>query len=147
MEMATDFFLEDNKSLQRLLTEYETHGRLAIGYDFDDTVHDFHKRGSTHEKVINLLRDLKSIGCYCYCWTAHPNLTYVSDYLSGNDIPCDGINTDSYIPLGWSSRKPFYSALLDDRAGLLQVYNDLLALVNIIKARKWRTELSQSTLK
>src|ERR1051326_2244007 len=111
MEKNADFFLDEKASLQRLLTEYETYGKLAIGYDFDDTVHDYHKRGCTFDKVISLLQDLKSIGCYCYCWTAYPDLIYVKQYLETNNIPCDGINSDSYIPLGWSNRKPFYSAL------------------------------------
>jgi len=135
MTTNTDFFLDEKAALQRLLQEYEKHGQLVVGYDFDDTVHDFHGRGCTHEKVIALLRDLRDIGCKCIAWTCYPNLKYVIDYCKEHDIPLDGVNKD-IIELPWTSRKPFYSVLLDDRAGLLQVYNDLTAFVEIIKSKK-----------
>ena len=80
-----------------------------------------------------LLRDLKSIGCKLICWTANNNTSFVEEFLKENDIPCDGINTDG-IGLGWETRKPFFSALLDDRAGLIQVYTELSLLVKIVKS-------------
>lgn len=128
-----DEFLKPNANFNRLLSEYLNHGTLVIGFDFDATVHDYHKTGESHEMVIALLRDLKRIGCKLICWTAHPNLDYVNNYLYEHKIPFDSIN-EGGIPLGWESKKPFFSALLDDRAGLITAYNDLKQVVTTIKS-------------
>lgn len=123
-----DEYLVPGKSGQRLIDEYVKYGSLCIGVDFDGTLYDYHGTGATYDQVINLVRDLKSIGCKIVCWTAQRDTDMVQDYLNDNNIPWDGINTDG-IDLGWDSRKPFFSALLDDRAGLLQVYEELTNLV------------------
>lgn len=128
-----DEFLVPNVSYLRLLAEYKKHGTLCIGYDFDGTVHDFHKEGHTYNQVVILLRQLAALGCRLICWTAYKEHEYVANYLEKNDIPCDGINTNG-VYLGWDTRKPFFNALLDDRAGLIQVYSDLDLLVKTIKA-------------
>lgn len=127
-----DEYLIPNKSLLRLLKEYKLHGSLFIGFDFDSTIHDFHKNGSTYEQVIELLRELKEINCKLICWTAYKDLEYVKAYLEQYSIPFDSIN-EGGIPLNYESKKPFFSVLLDDRAGLIQVYNELSLLVQIIK--------------
>jgi hypothetical protein len=131
----TDEYLIEDRSYQRLLFEYEKYGSLVIGFDFDSTVHDYHKTGATYYQIITLLRDLKKIGCKLICWTAYQNLDYVNNFLYEHKIPFDGINIDG-IPLAWETRKPFFSALLDDRAGLLQVYTELVKLVEHIKTKK-----------
>lgn len=130
-----DEYLEDGKSFSRLITEYKKYGSLTIGYDFDGTVYDYHGTGATYEQVRQLLRDLKEIGCKVICWTAQKDLGFVETFLRDNNIPCDGINTDG-IKLGWDSRKPFFSALLDDRAGLMQVYEELTDLIYVVKSEK-----------
>lgn len=126
-----DEYLETGKNLQRLFEEYKKHGSLTVGFDFDSTVHDYHKKGSTYNSVIELLRDMKSIGCTLICWTAYKDPMYVIKFLEENKIPFDGVNTDG-IKLPWETRKPFFSALLDDRAGLIQVYNELRELADSI---------------
>jgi trehalose-6-phosphatase len=127
--------LISGKSRERLINEYKKYGSLTIGFDFDGTVHDYHKTGATYEQVRQLLRDLKEIGCVLICWTAYKDLRFVEEFLKQNNIPFDGINTDG-IKLPWESKKPFFSALLDDRAGLLDVYNDLRYLVDQITFEK-----------
>ena len=130
-----DEYLLPNSSFNRLYNEYNKYGSLTIGYDFDGTVHDYHKTGAIHEMVRQLIRDLKEIGCTVICWTAYEDQTYVDEFLTKNNIPFDGINTDG-IKLGWESRKPFFSALLDDRSGLLQTYTELELLVKLVKQNK-----------
>jgi hypothetical protein len=130
-----DEFLEDGKSGARLIAEYEKYGSLVIGVDFDGTLYDYHGTGATYEQVRQLLRDLKEIGCKIICWTAQNDLDFVDRFLKENKIPCDGINIDG-INLGWESRKPFFSALLDDRAGLIQVYGELCDVVYFAKHLK-----------
>lgn len=127
-----DEYLVPGMTYKRLLKEYNLHGSLFVAYDFDGTVHDYHKTGATYEDVRQLLRDLKGIGCKCICWTAYESHDYVVNFCKENNIPCDGVNTDG-IPLSYDSRKPFYSVLLDDRAGLSEVYNDLTLLVQKVR--------------
>ena len=127
-----DEYLDPSNSLHRLLDEYEKYGSLCIGFDFDGTVYDYHQTGASYEYVIELLRDLKELNCTLICWTAQKDLEFVEKFLTENKIPYDGINTDG-INLGWSTRKPFFSALLDDRAGLKQVYDELRWVVKLFK--------------
>lgn len=127
-----DFYLEDNASFNRLLEEYTKYGSLVIAYDFDDTVYDFHKKERTYHQVIELLQDLKSIGCYLICWTGNQDLTFVNNYLKENSIPCDGIN-DNPVFYDSNSRKIYANAYLDDRAGLKQVYRELKSIVELKK--------------
>jgi hypothetical protein len=130
-----DQFLMPGASYNRLVAEYEKYGSLHVGFDFDSTVYDFHQTGESYEMVRQLLRDLTQVGCKCYCWTAQNDLAFVERFLADNNIPHEGINTGG-INLGWESRKPFYSALLDDRAGLHQVYTELRMLANFALAKQ-----------
>jgi hypothetical protein len=124
-----DEYLVLGKSGDRLVTEYKKYGSLCIGVDFDGTLYDYHGIGATYEQVRQLVRDLKEINCKIIIWTAQKDLDFVESFCLQNNIPFDGINTDG-VDLGWQSRKPFFSALLDDRAGLHQVYNELKILVD-----------------
>lgn len=130
-----DEFLHPDANFNRLLAEYKRYGSLCGGFDFDSTVHDYHNNGASHEMVRQLLRDLKTIGCTLVCWTAYKDLGYVAEFLERNDIPFDSIN-EGGIKLPWESKKPFFSFLLDDRCGLISMYNDLTKLVQTIKAEK-----------
>jgi hydroxymethylpyrimidine pyrophosphatase-like HAD family hydrolase len=129
-----DEFLEHNKSFLRLLADYKKYNSLTIGVDFDGTLYDYHDTGATYEQVRQLVRDLKTINCKIVIWTANKDLDFVRNFCTDNNIPFDGIN-EGGIPLKWESKKPFFSALLDDRAGLIQVYQELDLLIKIIK--KW----------
>lgn len=135
MTQVFDQFLIPGSSYNRLVAEYDKYSALHVGYDFDSTVYDYHQTGESHEMVRQLLRDLTAIGCKCYCWTAQRDHDFVKEFLAENNIPCEGINTGG-INLGWESRKPFYSALLDDRAGLHQTYTELRMLANFALARQ-----------
>lgn len=127
-----DEFLVPNASFKRLWDEYKKYGSLYGAFDFDSTVFDFHKRGTTYNMVMALIKDLYSIGCKLDCWTATDDHDNVHSHLKENNIPYEGINTDG-ITLPWKSRKPFYSFILDDRSGLSEVYRDLELLVYIVK--------------
>lgn len=131
----TDEYLNYNKSYNRLEEEYRKYGSLYVGFDFDNTVYDFHNKGYTYDNTIDLLRDLKKIDCTLICWTACKDPEFPKNYMIENDIPFDTIN-EGGIPLESNSPKLMFSALLDDRAGLLQVYNELRALTNKILIEK-----------
>ena len=127
-----DEFLTTNSSYLRLYNEYIKYGSLTIGVDFDGTLYDYHKTGAKYEMVRQLVRDLVNINCKIVIWTANPDLVFVSEFCKENNIPFSGINEGS-IPLQWESKKPFFSALLDDRAGLYQVYQELSLIITMFK--------------
>jgi hypothetical protein len=138
-----DHYIEPFASQERLIKEYEKHGSLTIGFDFDGTVHDFHKVGASYEMVVNLLRDLKAINCKLICWSCFKDHDYIAKYLTAHNIPFDGINTDG-ITLPWQTRKPFFNALLDDRAGLSQVYYELKFLLLYLKLKNTQNDKGNS---
>ena len=119
-----DYYLNTENSFNRLLQEYQQYQSLVIAYDFDDTVFDFHKKGRTYDKLIELLRKLKEKNCFLICWTGQADLTFVANYLNENNIPFDAINENPPFYKA-ENRKEYANAYLDDRAGLAQVYNEL----------------------
>ena len=123
-----DYYLQPEHSSQRLLEEYRHYQSLVVAFDFDDTVYDFHQKGRQYSEVIQLLRDLKKIGCHLICWTGQQDLHFVASYLNTNAIPFDIINENP--PFHQSdSRKIYANAYLDDRAGLRQVFEELRIVV------------------
>lgn len=90
--MKVDPYLSKVASTARLLNEYERYGSLVVAYDFDNTVFDYFNEDHTYDMVIQLLRDLKSIGCYLICFTANEDTQRIADFLTANDIPFDKIN-------------------------------------------------------
>lgn len=127
-----DYYLDTTHSISRLMREYQHYGSLIVAFDFDDTVYDFHQKGRDYTDVIQLLRDLHSIGTYLICWTGQQDLSFVSEYLQEHDIPFDTINENAPVYQS-TSRKIYANAYLDDRAGLSQVYNELNTLFQNIK--------------
>ncbi len=123
-----DYYLEQNNSFLRLQKEYKEHKSIVVAFDFDDTVYDYHKKGRLYNDVINLLTELKEIGCYLICWTGNTDYEFVEGYLNNNNIPFDSINEPPPFYKS-QSRKIYANAYLDDRAGLKQVYNELKLLI------------------
>lgn len=129
-----DYYLNPENATNRLLDEYLKYGTLVVAFDFDDTVYDYHKKGRTYQKVIELLKDLKSINCYLICWTGQENNDFVLSYLHDNNIPFDALN--DHPPFHNStSRKIYANVYLDDRAGLRQVYEALSILIKTVKSK------------
>jgi len=129
-----DKYLEPNSSYNRLLEEYKKYNSLTVAVDFDDTLFDFHGNGGTYENVKQLVRDLHKNNCYIIIWTGNENIEFVSNYLKNNNVPYNSINEDNPLTekLMGKKRKLYSNVLLDDRAGLSQVYNELKQLLNEI---------------
>ncbi len=129
-----DEYLKPNASFLRLLTEYEKYGSIVVAYDFDNTVYDFHKKGETYSQVIELLRQLHSINCYMICFTANIDTEFIYSYLMNNNIPYHAVNENPPF-FKSDAKKIYYNVLLDDRAGLIQTYQELKLLFTIIKQK------------
>jgi len=129
-----DEYLVPNAQIERLIKEYLKYDSLVIAFDFDNTVYDFHKKGHTYTKVIELLRRLKDeLHCTLICFTGNEDEAFVWKYCEDNGIPIDKLNENCDF-FKSTSRKIYYNAFLDDRAGLIQVYQELDLLIKIVKA-------------
>lgn len=127
-----DLYLDYNKAYERLKGEYLHYNSLVIAFEFDDTICD--KKGKLYNDTIDLLRRLKENNCYLICFS-RSNEKYIRDYLEKNNIPFDDINTNP-IFFQCRAKKIYYNALLDSRAGILEVYNQLATLMNEIELQK-----------
>ena len=131
-----DHYLNSENTTNRLIDEYVKHGSLVIAFDFDDTVYDFHKKGRIYNDVVELLKSLKSINCYLICWTGQEDVEFVKQYLLENKIPFDAVNENPPFHKS-TSRKIYANAYLDDRAGLKQVYDELINAMKILSKHKY----------
>lgn len=119
-----DPFLNIDRVKARLMDEYRRHGQIIVAYDFDDTVFDYHGRGETYTEVAELLRRLSPYARFIvFTSCSEEKNKEIAEYLSENDIPFDAINED--IITKFKGRKIYYNILLDDRAGLREVFDTL----------------------
>ena len=126
-----DEFLIPHANFKRLYEEYKKYGSLSIGLDFDNTIYDYHKKGYKYERVVHLCKDAVELGMEVHIFSANPDHDLIQKHCDSIDLKISGINTDG-VALGWTSRKPFYSILLDDRAGLVSAVEDLGMLVDVL---------------
>lgn len=128
-----DFYLSEDNAYNRLLEEYNRYGRIIIAYDFDDTIYDFHKKGRSYSDVIDLLKRWREHAVFiCFTSSQPERQREIWEYIIKNDIPCDYLNTGvPGLPNG--DKKIYYNVLLDDRAGLGEVYGTLNRLINHIE--------------
>src|SRR5687767_4222669 len=133
-----DEFLIPHANFKRLYEEFKRYGSLAIGVDFDNTIYDYHKKGYKCDAIIDLIIRAQTLGNKIHIFTANPDHILVSEHCAEKGIQIEGINTG--FDLGWESRKPFYNILLDDRAGLISAYDDLLQVVNVLEMEMWEEQ-------
>lgn len=120
---------------ERLIKEYETHGKLVVGFDFDNTIFDIHNNGCNYSDVINLLRECKKLGFLLCLYTAEPDedwLEWKVQYCGHFGIEPDYINDSPLLP---GTKKPFFNILLDDRAGLESAYIILKDIVDYANSK------------
>lgn len=55
----------------------------------------------------------------------------IEQYLKDNNIKYKGVNCDSSV--AFSGRKIYANAYIDDRGGSIQIYNELLTLIEKIE--------------
>lgn len=124
-----------NGAVERLIKEYETHNKLVVGFDFDNTIFDIHNNGGNYSDVISLLQECKKLGFILCLYTAESRgywLQWKVDYCKHFGIEPDFIN-DS--PLLQGTKKPFFNILLDDRAGLESAYITLKQVVKYANSK------------
>lgn len=115
----------------RLLSEYKTHGKLVVGFDFDNTIFDVHNKGINCAEIITLLQECKKLGFVLCLYTAESRevwLKWKVDYCRHFGIEPSYVNASPL--LGGKTTKPFFNILLDDRAGLESAYQTLKTVVD-----------------
>lgn len=127
-----DKYLNPENCYTRLLKEYTEHKSLVVAVDFDGTLYDFHSEGITFDSIITLVQDLKKIGCYIIIFTANDNYDLITNYCVAKGIPFDSINENPPFFKSKAS-KIYYNVLLDDRAGMSEIYEQLTNLVKQVK--------------
>lgn len=122
-------------SVERLKKEYETHGKLVVGFDFDNTIFDVHNNGGNYSEVITLLQQCKKLGFILCLYTAELRedwLKWKVDYCKHFGIEPDYVNESPLLP---GTKKPFFNILLDDRAGLESAYQTLKQVVEYANSK------------
>lgn len=121
--------------IARLKKELDEHGKLVIGFDFDNTVFDTHNKGGDYSNVIDLLKRCKDLGFTLCLYTAELRedwLDWKVKYCEHHGIKPDYVNESPLIP---GTKKPFFSILLDDRAGLESAFWTLKTVVKYAEAK------------
>lgn len=138
----TDEYLVKNKAYNRIKDEYAKYGKtFIIACDFDNTLFDYHKKGNTYRKVIELMKWWQD-NAKVVIWTGrHEEFQYdeVRQYLAQIGLTrIHGINEDTeeakLNKSMYGGRKLFANIYLDDRAGLAETYDMLKRLKDEIEA-------------
>lgn len=131
----TDTYTYINNCVERLFREWKKHPRLIIAVDFDDTLYDFHSKGTEHADALDLIRQCNKLNFYVVLYTASRPERYemMCKYLRDNGIYIDSINENPVdLPFG-NNGKIYYNILLDDRAGLGHSMETLRETLRLIK--------------
>lgn len=126
----------DDGCISRLIDEYCKYKSLVIGFDFDNTVFDYHNNGQCYAQVIDILKQCKDLGftlCLYTLETREEWLEWKVKYCEHFGFKPDYIN-DSPILQG--AKKPFFNLLLDDRAGLQSAFSILRKVVEYAKTKQ-----------
>ena len=121
-------------SIERVWKQYQLYGNLVIGYDFDNTVFDTHKKGGDYSCVIDLLVECSKLGFVMCLYTAEPDedvLKKKIKYCKKLGINVDFVNESPIL----NTKKPYFNVLLDDTAGLAEAYEILSTIVDKIKSK------------
>lgn len=134
-KQSSDPFVRKSAVKERLKAEFEKYGKLIIAYDFDYTVHNYRKEDNySYDMVINLLREWRPYAHFIvFTASEESRYDYIREYLLQNDIPFDKINED-VLERNYT-RKIYYNAFLDDRAGLGETVEILTEILKEYKER------------
>jgi len=138
MNTSTDPFISNELCINRLYKEYQKYNKLIIAVDFDDTLYDWHNRGTTHELVIKLMKRCKALGFYVVVFTASrlERHTLIREFCDIKGIEIDSINKNPIdLPYG-NEGKIYYNIFLCDRAGLRSSYYILENVVTRIEKER-----------
>ena len=112
--------------IDRLKEEYATYGKLIIGFDFDSTLFDLYDSGIDVTPIKDLVKRCTRHNFHTCLWTAVMDewaIVYKKRIIKDMGLEFTHYNESPALN---DSRKPHFSILLDDRAGLESAYNILV---------------------
>lgn len=121
----------------RLIHDLHAYGNICVAFDFDNTLFDYHGAKSPHiPACLDLMSRAQDAGLDLVVWTVRDvaeDSEMIRGYLRDHGITEFNINcTKDIYNFKPTSRKPFFSLLLDDRAGLGHSMRTLSLLLNEI---------------
>lgn len=117
---------------RRLLRDYQTHGSLIVAVDFDNTIYDFHSQGLDMSRAISCVKRCIDAGFSVFVFTANSDEAFVRKVWF-DMFAKDGVAINvSPLDHQFESRKPYYSILLDDRAGLDSALSQVEFVLDVI---------------
>lgn len=134
--IISDPFMSDDFVIDRLYNEWVEHKGVIVAVDYDNTLFDHHQKGYQFNKVIELIRECKAMGCKIVIFSVSKKERYpqMKAYLDHFNIPFDKINENIiYLHDKPHPRKIYWNILLDDRAGLSSAYHVLNETMQRIK--------------
>lgn len=109
--------------IDRLLKEWQEHGKIIIALDFDDTISPWKfDKPEWFAEVIQVVKDCQDTGAFVIIHSAcaPSRYDYIKEYCESKGIKIDSFNQNP-IPLPYGNvTKPYANIYLDDRAGLDQ---------------------------
>lgn len=133
--IVVDPYLDNQRCINRLVENWKLHNGIIIAFDFDNTVFDYYDMGYQYDRVIELLKECKSMGCTLILSTCcdESKFAFMRNKCEEKGIEIDYINeSPPYIP--FTGNKVYYNILLDDRAGLSAAYEILYKTKERIKS-------------
>jgi hypothetical protein len=124
--------------VERLESEWETHGKIIIGVDYDDTISPWKMNGFDFERVIKTLKIAKETGAYIVIFTAcsSDRDNEILAYCASKGLEIDRIN-ENPIDLQYGNTKKIYANIfIDDRAGILESLDILELAMYRIRGKK-----------
>lgn len=115
---------------EKIAAVYATHNNLIIAVDFDDTVYDWKDKGWDCHKVVDLLliaQAVLNVKIILFTCRDGEKLDFAVEYVKSKGIELHGVNSNPEYP--YTSSKPFYNILLDDKACLLECCQSLQKLI------------------
>ncbi len=109
-----------NKYVERLVKEWDIHGKIIIGVDFDDTISPYRFEKGELQDTIDLIKEAVLVGAYVVIFTACKPHRYkhIKEYCKNINLYVDSIN-ENPIKLPFGNQKKIYANIfLDDRGGL-----------------------------
>lgn len=120
-----------NKYIDRLIVEWDKHGKIVVAVDYDDTISPwgFNSEEDLNQMnfIINLLKKVKETGAYITIWSAcdKDRFPEITEYCKSKGLEVDSINQNPIdLPYG-KDRKIYANIYLDDRGGLNESLNIL----------------------
>ena len=128
---------ESRPYLDRLVQEWDQHGKVIIACDFDDTISPWKMHNSDYKRVIETIKNARQTGAYLVIFTACNEERYseIREYCKAAGLEIDAINkTPIDLPYG-KNGKVYANIFIDDRAGLNESLNILEMATYIIRGK------------